>query len=64
MTNSTSDEIEMLDGDSSECDNEPLEPCPVCGNPETDWENGFCANCNELFNGAATAQVLGITWDD
>lgn len=73
-TNSTADgmldddfllEFELSE-DDCQIDNgidEPLDPCPICGNPEVEWESGLCANCNGLFNAAAAVQVLGVSND-
>lgn len=37
------------------------DPCPICGEPEVEIETGFCCRCNALLNGAAAAQVLGVS---
>ena len=37
-----------------------LEPCPICSNPEVEPETGFCSGCNQIFNGSATATILGL----
>ena len=52
-------EFELSEDDGSQCEDEQLDPCPICGNPEVEVETGLCANCNALFNAAATAQVIG-----